>query len=81
MFYDKFSNFFEIEVEQNKIASFSKYSTPVYEGARTNKFSDRARLDDHQNYLIDNIRNITTDVHTMHKRKSIINALINYFNK
>lgn len=81
MFCDNFSKFFETEIEQNKMTSFVKYSLPAYEGAKTYKFSDRARLGDYQNYLIDNLWNVTTDVHTMHKCKSMINALINYFNR
>lgn len=79
IFYNNFLDFSKIEIRQNKV-SFGKYNLSMYEGPRTYKFNERAKLDDYQNYFIDNIWNITTDVHTMHKRKATIGALINYFN-
>lgn len=77
MFYDNFSDF----SKTNKVIPFRKYNLKMFEGPRIYKFNKRAKLDDYQNCLIDNIWNIYSDVHTKHKRKASIGALISYFSR
>lgn len=68
-------------MEENKIAKYGRFSISVYKGICTYKFKNRTRLDDYQNCIIDNIWNVLTDVHAMHKRKVIIGVLVDYFTK